>query len=194
MKIFYPLRNIGKNIRTHRVNIIFGHIHNYLSVNEDILDIGAGDCFLAKRIKEETGANIIPVDVIDNNLTDLKLIIYDGLKLPFKDKSFDIVLIIYTLHHCTNIHAVLEEAKRVSRKKLIILEDIYYTKFGFFGLKLLDLWLGLLEGMSTPSNFKRPEEWELLFNQLNFKIEKKIHLGIDDKIFRVRHIMFVLTP
>ena len=40
--------------------------------------------------------------------------------LGFKDKSFDVVLLFETLEHIANCNEVLEEAKRVTRKRILI--------------------------------------------------------------------------
>lgn len=55
----------------------------------DVLDIGAGDAEILEYFKDNTGANIIGVDVsVSEELKD-KVIKADVLNLPFPDNSFD---------------------------------------------------------------------------------------------------------
>ncbi|QFP76565.1 class I SAM-dependent methyltransferase [Deinococcus sp. AJ005] len=49
-------------------------------------------------------------------------VLYDGSTLPFPDRSFDVVLLAFVLHHCPHPAAVLREAARVSRR-VLVLED-----------------------------------------------------------------------
>ncbi len=50
-------------------------------------------------------------------------VLYDGLTLPFAGQAFDVVLLAFVLHHCTDPQAVLREAARVSRGRVLVLED-----------------------------------------------------------------------
>ena len=188
------IKDISTWIQNRRAELVYSQIENYIQTTESVLDLGAGDALVAQRIYDRKTKNITLIDVGNANLTNLPLIIYDGNGLPFADKSFDVALLLYVLHHCQNPAQVLEETKRVVRKKVIILEDLYYSKGERLTLKLLDWYLGKVEGMPTPANFRKPEEWMLLFNRIGFIVRDLIHLGRDDKIFPVRHILFHISP
>ena len=94
-----------------------------------ILDVGLGNGFVAKQVRDYYNIYMEGVDVVDYNETDIKNTMYDGLNLPFKDNSFDCVLILQTLHHCSDQIQVLKEAKRVSRGDIIIMEEVYNNYF-----------------------------------------------------------------
>jgi len=66
---------------------------------------------------------VIGVDIKDKRVVNIPFQIIDGKNLPFPEKSFDLVLINYVLHHSGDPVAILKEAKRVS-KKIIIYEDL----------------------------------------------------------------------
>jgi SAM-dependent methyltransferase len=51
-------------------------------------------------------------------------LLYDGLHIPFPDDSFDVVLLIFALHHADDPAAVLREARRVCRRHVIAFEDV----------------------------------------------------------------------
>nr|WP_237427569.1 class I SAM-dependent methyltransferase [Deinococcus xianganensis] len=44
--------------------------------------------------------------------------------LPFPDAHFDVVLLAFVLHHCPDPRAVLREAARVARQRVLVLEDV----------------------------------------------------------------------
>ncbi len=86
-----------------------------------ILDIGCGNgrdsIFLAKKGYEVVGIDITPKAIAlakKNGLKtkNLKFIVADAEKLPFKDESFDSVYSIGVLH-CTDLNQSLKEVVRV---------------------------------------------------------------------------------
>lgn len=89
-----------------------------------ILDIGMGAgcnlCYLKQRGHKVTGVDVADLSIYD----DLKPVIYDGNRLPFRKDEFEVALLIHVLHHCQSPQAVLAEAKRVA-KRVIFIEDTY---------------------------------------------------------------------
>ena len=131
-----------------------------------ILDLGAGEGFLADVIRRRTGRWVCSVDVGSFGRATGPYVTYDGTRLPFADVTMDTTLILLTLHHCTDAEAVLEEALRVTRWRLIVIESVCRTRLERFWLELLDARLnGYRHGgrMHVPLAFRRPEEWRALF-------------------------------
>ena len=129
-------------------------------------------------------------DKIDFNQTNLDLILYDGEKMPFPNNSFDTVLLICVLHHTEKPEAVLKEAKRVSRNKIIILEDTYNSFFSKTVLCFWDVITNLSSFLIKPFgekmsfNFKKVSQWQKIFDELSLKIiseEKPKYLKIIDQ-------------
>ena len=103
---------------------IYSKIGNYLKLRDRIVDIGIGaggnSCFLLKK-----GFQVKGVDMADLSIyRDLKAQLYDGKCLPFRDKEFEVALLIHVLHHCESPEQTLKEAKRVA-KRVIFIEDTY---------------------------------------------------------------------
>ncbi len=102
-------------------------VRPYLPAKSRVLDIGAGKGGVT-RLLRRWGYDTVPVDVRDSsNFDDVRPLLYDGRNLPFSDNSFDVVLLLTVLHHTPNPDAVLAEAARVCRRRVIILEDTYYA-------------------------------------------------------------------
>jgi SAM-dependent methyltransferase len=107
-------------------------------------------------------------------------LIYDGARLPFRDGAFDTTLLLLALHHCAAPAAVLDEALRVTRRRVIVTESVYRTRVERFWLDLLD---GRINGwrhhgrMPPPVCFRRPEEWQTLFEQRGLRIAHRRWLG-----------------
>jgi hypothetical protein len=92
--------------------------------------------------------------------------VYDGRHLPFRDAIFDTTLILLTLHHCAAPEATLDEAIRVTRGRLIIIESAYRSALQRFWLDTLDGRLNRFRhggAMAPALAFGTPERWGELF-------------------------------
>lgn len=93
-------------------------IKNELNItSERVLDVGCGTAFYSGLFKNYLG--------IDNSIGMMKYgsanIVYGFAEnLPFKDKSFDVVISISAIHNFKNIKKAINEIKRVSKEKVAI--------------------------------------------------------------------------
>ena len=55
----------------------------------------------------------------DNNLCNVSFISYDGIEFPFGNKTFDMVITRYALHHFPNLDKTFNEIDRVLKKRWI---------------------------------------------------------------------------
>jgi len=108
---------------TERTIILSQHLAPYLARGEEWLEIGAGRGLVAQALQAATGARLTLVDVVDYNQSGLPLQTYDGLHLPFPNDSFDHSLFLFVLHHTPDPLPVLQEALRVSRKSVLVVEN-----------------------------------------------------------------------
>ena len=168
------IRPAGGNFRTKNTVALFS---DNLKRNQKIVDIGAGSCQIAEYIRDKYQTDITPIDVVDYNKTNLKLVLYNGKKIPFENQMFDIALIIFVLHHSKDQEVILEEAQRVA-KKIIILEDTPRSSIERLLWHFWDWLLNLGHNVSMTYSAKTEKEWLKLFNKLNFKVVKKKNLRV----------------
>jgi len=76
-----------------------------------ILEIGAGSGFQSAWLRD-LGFEVSAVDVAEGG-TDFPVLVYDGVHLPFDDKSFDVVFSSNVLEHVTNLPGLLADVRRV---------------------------------------------------------------------------------
>src|SRR5688500_13639869 len=77
------------------------------------LDFGAGDgWFAAELIKSGRLARVDAVDVQARIRSFHDIRSYDGVTLPFPDRTFDLVYAVDVIHHCPDPVAALKECLR----------------------------------------------------------------------------------
>ena len=152
-----------------RCDDIIKTIRPYLVKSDKILDVGSGFCTISKRLKE-MGHTVTPLDVKDRNLYEqIKVTLYDGVKIPFKADSFDVVLVITVFHHIKDCEKILKEAKRVA-KKIIIMEDTYESTWQKYLTFAMDSFVNM-EFLNHPHTNKSDKDWRSLFNRYNLTIK-----------------------
>ena len=131
-----------------------------------LLDLGAGEGFVAAALREWARVWVCSVDVGPFRRAAGPYVAYDGWRLPFADGVFDTTLILLALHHCVDPGAVLDEAVRVTRGRLVVVESVCRNWRDRFWLELLDGRLNRLRhgGAMPPAvRFGSPREWRELF-------------------------------
>lgn len=142
---------------------------NFLPPQSRILDIGGGWGFYGEPL-EKRGHSHTVLEVINPGYQRAPVVIYDPSKpMPFPDKSFDVSLFVTVLHHIPDPQAVLREAKRITRDRIIVVEDLYHHALGRLWTIFRDQ-LYNCEFYGHPCQFKKKEEWLRIFEALDFGV------------------------
>lgn len=143
----------------------------YFSNDSRILDVGAGTCNMT-HLLQRRGVKTVPLDITDISLVQsIKPVLYDGSEFPFEDDSFDVVLILTVLHHCSDPECVIREARRVA-KRVIIIEDVVRGPLHAMLTKATDSILNL-EFFGHPHQNKSDQEWIDLFDRCGLQLVHK---------------------
>lgn len=126
-----------------------------------VLDLGAGEGYVGERFARR-GADVTLADVADFHRVPLPFVLLgERARLPFADGAFDLVVLVYVLHHAADADAVLAEACRVGRR-VIVLESVFETERERRTLESLDRLANGLRGggmNEAPLRFRRAEVW-----------------------------------
>jgi SAM-dependent methyltransferase len=164
-------------------------------VHGRLLDLGAGEAYVAAALRRQTGIWACAVDIGYYQRTTVPYLIYDGSRLPFADDTFDTTLISLVLHHCAAPEGVLDEALRVTRSRLIVLESVYRNRWERGCLDRLDRWLNRYRhggAMHVPLAFKKAEEWQQVFEARPLKTIEQRWLGSRGERLIHQPVLFVL--
>lgn len=166
----------------------------FIENGSKILDLGCGRGITAKVVKRYFQAEVIGVDVKDQRTVSLPFHLIDGENLPFSDNSFDTVMINYVLHHAANPQNLIQEAKRVSRNRIIVYEDLKEK-----GLAGAICWLHqntykiFVPSQKGSIRFHNEYEWQDIFRNLGLKVTlKKATNPKLSWIYPAKNILFVL--
>lgn len=168
-----------------------GKIEKFLKKDEIVLDLGAGNCQIALALNHKYSLNVTPIDIVNNNKTSLKLIVYDGKNIPFENNHFDASYVIFVLHHVDSKIELLKEISRVTQKTMIIIEDTPKNKFEKFSWWIFDHLINIFH-KSHFSHACTDSQWEEVFNQLGLKIIHKENFRTDFVLWSYQHTLFVL--
>lgn len=108
---------------------IFDYLNSKYTFKGDVLEIGAGSCWLSALISRNPKVNhVLALDLskelieeigkrtfakLEGNKNKIDFIIGDFNSIPFPEKKFDILVCDATLHHAQNISVLLQEINRV---------------------------------------------------------------------------------
>ncbi|MEO1263750.1 MAG: class I SAM-dependent methyltransferase [Bacteroidota bacterium] len=106
-----------------------------------VLEVGCGVGDLLKQMSKYSPKELYAVDSSTESLDfarrylagiDVDLTLADPRQLPFPDKSFDVVMVMYELQHIENekeVQQVVDEAARVCRQWIILVEETAPEKY-----------------------------------------------------------------
>ena len=106
-----------------------------------VLDIGVGPGLALRHvIRHNPHLTCAGIDIRDLRLpgVEVPLQVYDGHTLPFAADQFDVSLLFYVLHHCCDPDRLLAEAVRVTRQKLLLIEEFSQPGIDPVSLDLTD--------------------------------------------------------
>lgn len=159
-------------VYSRRINVLTHNMAPLLPANASVLDVGCGDGMLTNRISQAgSGINVEGLDTLIRGRTYIPVSRFDGARIPRKDKSVDVVSFIDVLHHTMDPLVLLSEAKRVSRR-FIVIKD--HTREGFMAsatLRFMD-WVGNSHhGVPLPYNYWSLRQWRDAFEELEMSVE-----------------------
>lgn len=162
---------------------------DFIKRNSKILDLGCNAGVITKNFQDFFQAKVIGADIQDSRIIPIPFKIINGKTLPFSENYFDVVLISYVLHHCNDPQALLTEAKRVVKDKIIIYEDLPEGFLSNLICKIHKLTFNyFFQKSKEKGKFKTEKEWGSFFNNIGLRIIFKKRINN----FPVKKELFVL--
>jgi SAM-dependent methyltransferase len=95
---------------------------------------------------------------------------FDGVKIPYGDRSVDVVMFVDVLHHTDDPSTLLREAARTARQSILIKDHTRNGALAGVTLRFMD-WVGNSpHGVSLPYNYWDRQKWLDVCERLGLKI------------------------
>ena len=102
-------------------------IADRLHDGDRVLDIGCGTGHMLAELSLFRGIEPqgVDLDLHPERFAEIPITVFDGKSLPFDDGQFDATMLCYVMHHLVpaDAAAMLQEARRVTRRKVFLIED-----------------------------------------------------------------------
>jgi ubiquinone/menaquinone biosynthesis C-methylase UbiE len=159
-----------------RENEVVRKLAPWLEPGQSFLDLGSGTGLVARRLAHLTRSDATGCDAFEfDNRVDMQFLRQtDPLRVPADDRSFDVVIMCFVLHHVPSWDdqlIVAAEAMRVARKRVLILEDTPFNKIDLLFNKGWDWALNQRHGIPVPFTFRSRDEWSRLFSADGFRVD-----------------------
>lgn len=176
-------RFLANRLGRPRARRIVGWLREVIPPGSSILDVGCGLGHIAEALRAD-GHEVTTIDPHYRPLSGTEHIVASATDAPLPDRSYDVVLLAFVLHHmpAATHGAALAEATRIARKQVVVLEDTFRTpaerRWTFWIDSLLnaewighphsnrasDAWLDELarHGLAPRLHWERRERWMML--------------------------------
>jgi SAM-dependent methyltransferase len=169
MKLIEKLHN--NLVFKRRVQVLASHFLRTLPNEGRVLDVGCGDGLIdALILQKRSNLQIEGIDVLVRPHTHITVTPFDGYSIPHPDESFDAVIFVDVLHHTESPITLLQEAKRVTRRMIILKDHLTDGVLARPTLRFMD-WVGNAHhGVVLPYNYWSRKQWQAAFSQLDMSI------------------------
>ena len=203
-----------KQRQFERSQLMFSQIKDFVC-GPTILDVGCGDGYTALLLQEQ-GYYVSLADILDYRAENLSMpfdLLEEGSSLPYDTSAFDTTLLLTVLHHSENPIHLLSECKRVTRKRIVIIESVFGIDSSapfaptqeenmFISLGDEQYWYAIFvdwfynrvlhNDVPVPYNFKTPDEWDRVFRNIGLNQIHTEFLGLDQVLVPEFHTLHVL--
>ena len=137
-----------------------------------VLDVGCGGGELDRALLDaRPDLSITGVDVLLRPERHIEVTQFDGVTLPFDDRSFDAVQFVDVLHHTEDPSRLLREAARVARQAIVLKDHLREGLLAQATLRWMDDVGNTRFGVALPHNYWRRAQWMDAFAALGLTVE-----------------------
>ncbi len=143
------------------------------------IDVGAGEGWYAARLQREGVIDlVIPIEVVRRKRVLIEPTLYDGVTIPFADRSTELAYAVDVVHHTGDPLALLGEIARVSSRWILLKDHTFKSRIGCLTLAVLDELGNRRFGIPSPGNYQREFEWVAYLRTVGFDCVQLTHPAV----------------
>lgn len=155
-----------------RTRVLVRWLADQIPPHARVLDVGCGDGRIAMLLLDaRPDIRIEGIDVLVRPVTRISVSVFDGLRIPFPDKSFDAVMFVDVLHHTDDPEGLLREARRVAVQAVIVKDHCRDGWLAGPTLRFMDWFGNARHGVALPYNYWSGTHWHDAFDRLGLLTE-----------------------
>ena len=170
------------------------HAQEFLTPGARVLDVGCGIGYALSVLERDFSCHALGCDVVTPPTRLKSFVRFDGNRLPYGDKSIDVALLIFVLHHAEEPSVLLREAARVARRAVVVVEDTPQNaierRWGAMHIRSFNK----RHGIPWQGAVRSEEEWRRLFQAMDMPVLNTEHFGRFERLPPVSRTAFVLAP
>jgi SAM-dependent methyltransferase len=152
------------------------HVLSSVPPIERALDFGAGDGWFAGEIARLGLARmVVSADVMMWPGLLNKPVMFDGERLPFADRAFNLTYAIDVLHHCPDPERALTEVLRCTDSYFLIKDHSYRNSLEWSTLCVLDELGNRRFGVPSPHRYQKRWTWNDHLTSQGFSLQSLVH-------------------
>lgn len=132
----------------------------------EVIDIGSGDGYLGavmQTFRPHTRVTGVETHVRAHTRPGFEPVVFDGRRLPFADRTFDVAILSNVLHHADDQRALFAESCRVTRRRVIIKDHLARHFLDRWKLAALDIAGNRRFGADTQGDYLNRTQWSAMF-------------------------------
>ena len=170
------------------------HAEEFLHPGSTALDIGCGIGYALDVLEKDFECVAYGCDVVTPPIELQRFAIFDGRTLPYRDKAFDVAILIFVLHHADDPGELLREASRVAKRAVIVVEDTPTTDIERRWGRMHVHSFNTRHGIPWHGRVREDEEWRQIFQFMDMPVQHAERLGRFERLPPVARTCFALAP
>jgi SAM-dependent methyltransferase len=167
-------------VAERRTRVLGGLLAAELPERARVLDVGCGDGQVSRRIAElRPDVELRGLEVFVRPGAVIPIERFDGQTLPQPDASFDALLFVDVLHHTRDPMVLLREARRVTRRCIVIKDHSLDNLLAGPILRFMDRVGNPAEGVPFPDHYWTRARWHAAARELDLRVaswNERLHL------------------